>query len=45
MNLLENKVMQLQKRFFDLGAKTTLISGPTSIPDPVGPTVVKVKFC
>ena len=33
----------IAKAIFDLGAKTTLISGPTSIPDPVGPEVVKVK--
>jgi len=33
----------IAKAIFDLGAKTTLISGPTSIPDPVGPEIVKVK--
>ena len=33
----------IAKAIFDLGAKTTLISGPTSIPNPVGPTIVKVK--
>ena len=33
----------IAKSIFDLGAKTTLISGPTSIPDPVGPEIVKVK--
>ena len=33
----------IAKAIFDLGAKTTLISGPTSIPDPVGPKIVKVN--
>tara|TARA_B100001540_G_C15763935_1_gene623014 strand:- start:226 stop:1422 length:1197 start_codon:yes stop_codon:yes gene_type:complete len=33
----------IAKAIFDLGAKTTLISGPTSIPNPVGPTIVKIK--
>jgi phosphopantothenoylcysteine decarboxylase/phosphopantothenate--cysteine ligase len=33
----------IAKAIFELGAKTTLISGPTSIPDPAGPTMVKVK--
>ena len=33
----------IAKAIFELGAKTTLISGPTFIPDPIGPTIVKVK--
>ena len=33
----------IAKAIFDLGAKTTLISGPTSIPDPIGPKIIKVK--
>ncbi len=33
----------IAKAIFELGAKTTLVSGPTSIPDPIGPEIVKVK--
>jgi len=33
----------IAKALFELGAKTTLVSGPTSIPDPVGPAIVKVE--
>ena len=33
----------IAKAIFELGAKTTLVSGPTLIPDPIGPAVVKVK--
>ena len=33
----------IAKAIFELGAETTLISGPTSIPDPIGPTILKVN--
>ena len=33
----------IAKAIFELGAKTTLISGPTSIPDPIGPTIIKIN--
>ena len=33
----------IAKAIFELGAKTTLISGPTSIPDPIGLTIIKVN--
>ena len=33
----------IAKEIYELGAKTTLVTGPTSIDDPIGPEIIKVK--
>ena len=33
----------IAQAIFNLGAKTTLVSGPTSIPNPLGPKTIEVK--